>query len=315
MFGATSMLGKYIVESYRADESICIVNFARSKCKDCHVNVKGDLRDTRHMHRVLDFYQPETVLTSVKPPLEGMHYKVYIELNLLSMLELIKAAKAKGVKQFIYVSSIAAASHYLPHLNTTEKDPQPFYTDYEAPYDVSKRVAEDALLAAHEAGVFSTISIRTSGIIGGPKDPYNFYYSSFPFVPSFNTPSIVDINYAGNIGDALYVVHQTLLKNPELGGQYYYYTGEHLSEQAQAEMTAAIRGVPVLTLPYWALEAFISVAQYLRFEHNIYNMVDMLRMATVPQVFDNSKFFQAFPDFKPKYTMEEAIYQVYSPDV
>ncbi|GBG33628.1 3 beta-hydroxysteroid dehydrogenase/Delta 5--_4-isomerase [Hondaea fermentalgiana] len=311
MFGATSMLGKYIVESFRRDARICVVNFGRSKCKNCHINVKGDLRDTRHVHRALDAYAPDTVLTSVKPPLEGMHYKVYIELNLLSMLELIKAAKSKGVQQFIYVSSIAAASHFIAHNDTSEADPQPYYTDYEAPYDVSKRVAEDALLAAHEEGVFSTVSVRTSGIIGGPSDPYNFYYASFPFVPSFDTPAVVDINYAGNIGDALYVVHETLRKTPNVGGKFYYYTGEHMSEQRQAEITAAARGVPVLTLPYWLLEGIIDVGQFLRFEHNIYNIVDMFRMAVIPQQFDNSAFFEAFPDFKPRYTMEEAIQRVY----
>jgi nucleoside-diphosphate-sugar epimerase len=123
------MLGRYIVESYRRDSTICLINYGRSKCKNCHINIKGDLRDTRHVERVLDAFNITTVLTSVKPPLMGIHYRDYVELNMLSMLELVKLAKAKNVRHFLYVSSIAAASHYIPHYMATEDDPKPLYTD------------------------------------------------------------------------------------------------------------------------------------------------------------------------------------------
>jgi len=310
-FGATSMLGKYIVETYRRDPTICIINFGRSKCKECHINIKGDLRDTRHVRRVLKQYNVDTVLTSVKPPLTDTHYKVYIELNLLSMVELIRAAKDHGVKYFIYVGSIAAASHFIPHKMAKESDPQPYLTDYEAPYDTSKRLAEDFLLSAHEPGVFNTISIRTSGIVGGPGDPYDFYLSGFPFVPTFNLPSVIDANYAGNIADALYVVDRAIHKDPTKTGQFYYYTGEHTPERFWAEVVSQERGVPVLELPTWLVHTFIKVATYLRFEHDIYNIVDLVRMAAIEQTFDQTKFHNTFPEFKPKYAFEQALRRIF----
>ncbi len=123
------------------------------------------MRDTAHVARVFGAYRIDTVITSVKPPLEDTHYKVFIELNLAAMLELVTAAKSAGVRYFIYVSSIAAGSHYIPHHMATEDDAKPFLTDYEAPYDLSKRIAEDFVLAAHEPSVFTTVAIRTSGSV------------------------------------------------------------------------------------------------------------------------------------------------------
>lgn len=311
MFGATSMLGKYIVESYKRDASICIINYGRSACADCHVNIKGDLRDTRHVGRVLDAFNVDTVLTSVKPPLMDIHYRTFIELNLLSMLELIKLAKLKGVGYFVYVSSIAAAGHYHPHVNASEADEALLYTDYEAPYDVSKRVAEDYLLAAHEEGKFSTVSIRTGGIIGGPKDPYDFYLSSFPFVPSFDIPVVIDANYAGNIGDALYHVDRALHEDSALGGQFYYYTGEHNLETRVADIVSKARGVPVLKLPYWLIPEAIRWYSWLRLDHDVYGYFDLMRMAIVPQSFDQTKFHTTFADFKPRFTVEQALNRLF----
>jgi len=309
IFGGTSMLGKYIVDSFVRDKSLCLVNYGRSKCAQCSVNVKGDLRDTRHVERIVDHFKADTVLTSVKPPLLGIHYKVYIELNLLSMLELIKSAKKHGVRNFLYVSSIAASSHYINHTMSDESLEQPKFTDYEAPYDVSKRVAEDFLLAQHEPGIFNTIAIRTSGIIGGEGDPY--FYFRLPFIVTFNLPAVVDSNYAANIGDALVVVFKTLQKNPQLGGQFYYYTGEHNPERMLAEYAAAGSGKPILELPIWLLYAVIEWWSWSRWEHNIYTTLDLLRMAVIPQNFDQSKFHGAFPDFKPKYTMKQAMVELY----
>uniref|UniRef100_A0A7S2W9C5 NAD-dependent epimerase/dehydratase domain-containing protein n=1 Tax=Mucochytrium quahogii TaxID=96639 RepID=A0A7S2W9C5_9STRA len=309
VFGGTSMLGKYIMESFRGDDNLCLINYGRSKCKLCDINVKGDLRDTRHVIRVLEAFDIETVLTSVKPPLLGIHYRVYVELNMLSMIELVKAAKSHGVKNFIYVSSIAASSHYLPHDMSTEDEVKPYLTDYEAPYDVSKRLAEDFLLDAHEPGVFNAISIRTSGIIGGDGDPYDLY--RFPVILSFNCPQVIDTNFAGNIGDALYVVYKTYKSKPELGGQFYYLTGEHVEEKDLAAWTAEASGKPLLVLPYIILPTIVEWWSWFRFEHNIYSTLDLIRMALVPQTFDNSKFLKAFPDYKPKYTMKEAMFRLY----
>ncbi len=307
VFGATSMLGKYIMETYARDPSICLIAYGRSPCKKCHVNVKGDLRDTRHVWRVLDAFKVDTVLTSVKPPLMGVHYREYVELNLLSMIELIKAAKAKGVRNFIYVSSIAASSHYIAHNMSKESETQPLYTDYEAPYDVSKRVAEDFLLSQHEKGKFDVVSIRTSGIYGGEGDPYDYF--RWPVIISFGCP-VIDANFAANIGDALYVVDRKLKQDPSVGGRFYYYTGEHNSEVQMAEWAREATGKYVLKMPYWIVPIIIEWWTWLRLDPNIYTYLDMMRMSVVPQTFDQTDFFRTFK-FQPKYNMRDAMHIMY----
>lgn len=311
MFGATSMLGKYIMEEFRQDHSLCLICYGRSKCKHCDIIIKGDLRDTRLVDRVLAFYKPDTVMTSVKPPLENTHYRVYIELNMLSMMELIKLAKHYTAKNFIYVSSIAAANHYLEHKMGKESDTAPYYTDYEAPYDMSKRVAEDFLLQQHVPGVFNAISLRTSGIIGGDGDPYD--YMRLPVLLGFSPPPPpIDTNFAGNIAISLYHVWQQLPKQPHLGGQYYYYTGEHTVENDKMHVLAKHTGKYVVLAPMWLVEFLRDWGYWAKWDPHSYTFIDLVRMGTIEQTFDQTKFHTAFPNFKPKYTVEEALLQIYA---
>lgn len=311
IFGATSMLGRYIMDTFSEVEDLCIISYARSKCEKCDISVRGDLRDVRYVKRVIEHYRPETILTSVKPPLLGIHYKVYIELNLLSMVELVKLAKSSGVKYFIYVSSIAASGHYHPHHMATEDHDVPYYTDFEAPYDVSKRFAEDYLLGAHEEGKFNVVSIRTGGIIGGEGDPYE--YLRFPILGGFEpSPPRVDSNYAANIADALAVVYQTLKRNSKVGGQFYYYTGEPISETEKARLAARAQGKLFITLPLWMLEPLADFLHWIRWDPLTYNFIDLIRMGIVEQTFNQTKFHNTFTSFKPKWKLKEAIKEIYS---
>lgn len=312
VFGGTSMLGKYIVHSFTEQEpGLCVINFGRSKCKSCHINIKGDLRDTRLVGRSLAHYKPQTVLTSVKPPLLGVHYRTFIELNMLAMIELIKLAKQHAVRNFIYVGSIAAANHYTMHDMGKESDPSPYYTDYEAPYDVSKRVAEDFLLAQHETGVFNCVSIRTSGIVGGDGDPYdNLRWPVYIRVEP--NPSLVECNYAGNIADALVVVHRTMQKHPEVGGKFYYYTGEKWTENDKYELLAPYTQKRFIDVPLGLFVQLTEFAHWARWDPNVYWTVDLSRMGLVNQTFDQSKFHNAFPDFTPKVPMAEALIRLYA---
>ena len=91
LFGGTSMLGRYIVDTWLENEpKVCIINYSRKTCPKCHVSIYGDMRDVNNMDRVLEHYKPETVLTSTKPPLEGAHYRDFIEINVAAIKELIK---------------------------------------------------------------------------------------------------------------------------------------------------------------------------------------------------------------------------------
>ena len=58
----------------------------------------------------------------------------------------------------------------------------------------------------------------------------------------------------------------------------------------------------VMVIEWWS---------WLRWDHDIYTTMDLLRMAIVPQTFDQSKFHKTFPDFEPKYTMKQAMMDIY----
>ena len=204
------------------------------------MSIIGDLRDVAHVERMLKKYRPQMVLTSFKPALTGVHYRAYIEVNVAAVMDFTRLCKENGVKYFLHMSSIAASSHYIAHRNSTENEPQPYYTQYEAPYDISKRLGEDFVLRSHEEGKFNTIALRVSGIIGGAGDP--FFHHRFPFMVTFNSPIVIDYGYAGNIALALVEMSRGFKKDPSLGGQFYYYTGEPVPENVTAAAIAKVSG-------------------------------------------------------------------------
>ena len=112
------------------------------------MNVAGDIRDYALIERVVAFYKPDSVLTSTKPPLLMMPYQEYVEVNFLAMVEIMQIAEKAGVPRFVYVSSIAASSHYLVHDNADEQLVQPRMMDYEAPYDLTKRLVSTFILSS-----------------------------------------------------------------------------------------------------------------------------------------------------------------------
>mmetsp|Transcript_15376 Transcript_15376/g.17956 ORF Transcript_15376/g.17956 Transcript_15376/m.17956 type:complete len:362 (+) Transcript_15376:182-1267(+) len=312
LFGGTSMLGGYIVDTWKKGEpKTCLVNYGRRPCPKCDISLIGDVRDSAHIARVFEHYKFDTVVTSIKPALEGTHWREFMEINAGAMIELTRLAKEAGVKNFIHVSSIAASSHYKISHMENEDHPQPLYTEYEAAYDLSKRLGEDYVLAQHEQGKFNTIALRVSGIIGGEGDPF-FHHRMFPILFTFNNPVIVDYGFAGNIADALFEMTKVIREKPSVGGQFYYYTGEHIFENETAIALSEFTGKPLLTFPAWTLDPFLDLWQWIRTDHNTYTILDLMRCGNVEQTFDQTKFHNTFPNFKPKFTVIEALEYLYA---
>lgn len=363
------MLGKYIVKSFHQHapnqregltdlnstlfSEACIVSYARSTCKGCDVNIKGDVRDTRLLLRVFSFYTPETVITAIKPPLLHMHYRRYIEINLFSMVHIIDAAKGFRVKNFIYISSIAAAGHYFEHDNTKETDEimmldrsgdskqvgrsqglqrssisgshgskrsRPFYTDFEAPYDASKRFSEDYLLNQQDDEIgFNVIAIRIGGVLGGTNDPYILH--RWPILVDFDPPTPeISSNYAGNTADAVMIVYKRLAalyadpkqkKKCEFCGSFYYLTGERLTEHDKAKIISETTNKFLIVVPRRWLEMALDFLHYMRFDPHSYWLLDFGRMGLVKQTFDDSLFRQIFPEYEPKVTIKQALRLLY----
>lgn len=89
--------------------------------------------------------------------------------NVETTVNLAKAAKAVGVKRFIFISSVKVNGE-----ETTEKP----FTSMDAPaphdpYGISKAEAEEALLKLHEPNIFEIVIIRPP-LIYGPGVKANF---------------------------------------------------------------------------------------------------------------------------------------------
>lgn len=90
-------------------------------------------------------------------------------MNVETTSNLAQAAKAAGVKRFIYLSSIKVNGEETGSIPFTAGDiPHP-----EDPYGVSKMEAEKVLLRMHEKGIFEVVIIRPP-LIYGPGVKANF---------------------------------------------------------------------------------------------------------------------------------------------
>ena len=82
--------------------------------------------------------------------------------NVLATIKLANAAKEKGVKRFIYLSSVKVNGESTTGIPFSADDkPAP-----EDPYGISKMEAEKALLALHVPNVFEVVIIRPPLIYG-----------------------------------------------------------------------------------------------------------------------------------------------------
>ena len=91
------------------------------------------------------------------------------ETNVATTVKMAKAAKAVGVKRFIFVSSIKVNGDET-HENPFRADDKPNPSD---PYGISKMEAEQELLKLHEKGVFEIVIIRPP-LVYGPGVKANF---------------------------------------------------------------------------------------------------------------------------------------------
>eukprot|EP00924_Labyrinthula_sp_SR-Ha-C_P004431 snap_masked-scaffold_89-processed-gene-0.32-mRNA-1 protein AED:1.00 eAED:1.00 QI:0/-1/0/0/-1/1/1/0/390 len=307
LFGGTSMLGSYLVDEIQSEyPDHCLINYNRRPCEKCSVSIKGDIRDSTFIHQVFNSYKPKIVFVAIKPELEGSTYQEFIEVNFLALKEITDIAEASGVNKFIHVSSIAAASHYIPHHFADETFPTPNLTEYKAGYDISKRLIEDYILGKN-SNKFQTLALRVSGIIGGSGDP--FLHHRLPgFLVTFNNPIILDYGFAGNIAQALVLASKKL--DYSNSGKFYYYTGDSFLENVTAKYLEEITGKYLLEIPVWALHTFLDIWDVIRPTYKVYSFVDLLNCAQVEQTFSSEKFIRTF-GFKPRYTLKEALQNLY----
>jgi nucleoside-diphosphate-sugar epimerase len=95
--------------------------------------------------------------------------ELFMKANFDATVGLLEAARGAGASTFVYFSS-AVVHGFGPHVDTTEKGP---YYPIKYPYQVTKRMAEEYVLAQH-SGAFRTTAIRPCNVYG-PGDRTTTY--------------------------------------------------------------------------------------------------------------------------------------------
>ncbi len=166
--------------------------------------------------------------------------------NVAASVRLAEAARASGVKRFIFLSSIK--------VNGEETHARPFRADDEPnasdPYGISKREAEDALLSLHEPGAFEVVVIRPP-LIYGPGVKANFQSLMrlsgkslpLPFGSVENRRSMVSVF---NLVDLIILCSH----HPSAGGNVFLVSDDHdFSLRSLITQMAEVQGRKALLLP------------------------------------------------------------------
>ncbi len=86
--------------------------------------------------------------------------------NTVGTMMILHAAESAGVERFIFLSTAHVYGAPLAGVITEKSIPRPVH-----PYAISKRSAEDHVLAAHDRGAFAGVVLRLSNAFGWPTDP------------------------------------------------------------------------------------------------------------------------------------------------
>lgn len=95
--------------------------------------------------------------------------EAFYEQNVAVTRNVLEAARASSCRAFVYLGSTAVHG-FGPHVDTTEEGP---YYPHVHPYQVTKKMAEELVLARNAPG-FRTTTVRP-GTVYGPGDTTTFY--------------------------------------------------------------------------------------------------------------------------------------------
>jgi UDP-glucose 4-epimerase len=188
-----------------------------------------------HVHRTSDWYRVNTDGTA----------------------RLAQAARAAGVRRFVFISSNAAGGRCKSDTQVlTESDPAKPLSHYGR----SKRLAEQALMQMHEPGIFEVAVLRPSMFYGPPVP--DRHVDVYRRIISGRMPMVGDghyrrsITYIGNLVQAT----RLAMTHPAAGGEIFYVVDQPVyTTRSITEAMATALGVPLRILP---LPAFAGPVAY-----------------------------------------------------
>jgi nucleoside-diphosphate-sugar epimerase len=263
----------------------------------------------------------QCVFCMVTPGLLTATTEEFFRTNVVGVKALLAACEQARVRRLVFLSSIAVTGHESSSSNASEKDPLPALAEYTSPYDQTKRLGEEAVLAADREGGLRTCALRGGGLLSSARD---YIFTSACVMPgvvyTVERSRPIDMMDSRDMCRALLLAARALEEKPaEVAGQAFFVTkGEAVLVEQIAAMIAESLGRQVVMLPR-PIHECIRVASF--FPYALKRMLG-LRVAGVPthrfwtyahheQTFDNSKV-QRVLGFTPEYSVKDAIVRIMS---
>ncbi|CAK6439329.1 unnamed protein product [Pipistrellus nathusii] len=235
--------------------------------------LEGDILDEQFMKRACQGTSAVIHAASVIDVFNAIPRETIMDVNVKGTQILLEACAQASVPIFIYTSTIEVAgpNSYREVIRDASED-QPLESTWSAPYPHSKKLAEEAVLAANgwalrNGGILSTCALRPMYIYGEGSPFLRGFVDqalrNHGTLPHNSKLSVVNPVYVGNAAWA-HVLALRALRDPEraasVGGQFYY-IADDTPPQSYDQLNYALgrewgfhldarRGLPVL-LQYW----------------------------------------------------------------
>ena len=263
MTGATGLVGSHLVERLieRGDEVHALIrNHAKAKplAQMGAILVEGDLTDADSLLNAMDnFDVVYHCAAQVALPHQGDRQHI-ISTNVKGTEDMLNACIQKGVKRFVFVSSVAV---YGGSRESGITEDHPY--DIHGLYSESKVRAEEAVLNIVKDHDIEWVMLRPC-VIYGPRD-FNFlpqFIDSFSgtFFPLINGgKAIMDLVYVTDVAEALILAGTS----SEAQGEIYNVTdgGKHSVKHIVETMgTVMDRPFRAFYVPAWLALIFATIS-------------------------------------------------------
>lgn len=330
--GAAGGLGKHIINMllHTGVNKVIAVDAApkalhhRSQGKaDKVVFVQGNITEMKdQLSRIVHDHRVDCIISSVMPNLFTATEQEFTNININAVKTLLDVGKSsKSVSSFVYISSIAVMNHFTPSINTKESDPLPSMDSYYSPYDRTKRIAEDMVLATNgfDNSRLRTIALRPGGIIADAKSPTVKDNLQGNVIYWLGVSAVIDhahgIDIAHAVGCALNNLHDQAVSAPVCAGKAYFVTGHAVDVGDIAQLVGKYRGnIPVKKLSdilpprvlITASVAFRDLMKSFGLSPAAICLGDFMKMSTIQQTFNN-KLAKDHLKWQPLLPFEEGI--------
>ena len=241
------------------------------------------------------------VICALMPPLMTAPKEAFFLSNVDAVGVLIEESERHGVKSFVHISSIAVMNHFVDHVNVDESAPLPKPSEYRSPYDATKRLGEEKVLAV--SSDMWTLSLRCGGIISSHKAmQFMGLYEKTGILLWAGKP--IDTTHGVNVAWAAHLGLSALAsRQDDVNREVFYVTGEPLNQRDVAIHMTSRLGNTYTILPFILVQAILG-GMWLA--HGIKRLfARVFRSSSVPaiglhQFVQMGKFSQTFSNEKAR---------------